>query len=1115
MILSVILKPPGCPETFSRCLASVCAQSMKDIEFLCPTRGLSPSSLEILMQHTAEDTRIRPLPDIGVELDNRELFSALCSATGEYVHVLFGEDTVLDYAYEAVVNKLKRYDLDCLKFCSVEWDDSQNCSVRNPEYTYERLQPGDFNRILDRTAGSALYQLNPALWSGIVRRSLMQELIGDVPDSTVDFEQLFHARLLSGPRRIAVSRDTLLIHHRNRSRDEQFLTADLHCRMETIRRIESSLLQAGTEPTCFEAVMIKEFRELLRRCRYLPEDGSADALADLREFLDEFNWAFMRSILKKAAQLVPGQQPSPPRRTVFFHDTCPSPKVSVVVPIFNQEEYLNQALYSLSVQTLPELEFICVNDGSTDASMTILQEYAAVDHRIRIIDKPNSGYGHSMNVGINAATGEYLGILEPDDFVPPEMFGALYTRAKEQNLDMIKADFYRFSVLSNGHIVPQLTRLTTDSSFYSRIICPLNEPETFWFVINTWSGIYRLDFLNRWNIRHHETPGASYQDNGFWFQTFCRAERAWFEPQAFYMYRKDNPNSSIFSNDKFYTLTREYDFIHDWLEKDPELLEHVEPIYYQRKLHALLLNYYRLAPALKKNYLALICDEFRSPLQEGKLPEGSVGATDRKLLREIMADPERFENQIRISAILPVYNCAAHLRECLDSILIRSEINFDLLCIDNGSTDGSAEILREFEAKDPRVHVFTQEHTCTGSAKNTGIRHALGEYLIFLDTDAFFEPDMLRKLYLKAYTEESDVVVFRSDEYNQLEERFGDRLQTFRSALLPDRRPFAGRDIPKDLFSAFNGHTNTILLDKLFRTEFIRSKGLEFQEIPASDDLLFVFSALIQADRISVMSQNFVHHRQPDTDHKLSAAQSDHWDSFYKALLALRSQLQKRELFDRYERDFVNFALQMSISRLHAMREPQYSMLFNSLKDAWFEELGINGRNALYFYNEEQYCQYTLILESDATKYLFERLNCTDQSLKASSSEKKELEKQLKEISLQKKDLEVRSKELVRNKKDLEMQVKDWMKQEKRWNKQEKDLKKQNTALEETTKTLQSKLNQKEHEINAVNNSLQKAKKENAQLRSSRSYRIGRAITLIPRKIRRLFRSVVHRSNSI
>ena len=105
-------------------------------------------------------------------------------------------------------------------------------------------------------------------------------------------------------------------------------------------------------------------------------------------------------------------------------------KVSIVVPIYNAELYLKQCLDSIINQTLKEIEIICVNDGSTDKSAKIVEEYAKKDNRIRVITKTNTGYGNSMNIGFDAAVGEYVGLIESDDFVDKEMFATLYNVAK-------------------------------------------------------------------------------------------------------------------------------------------------------------------------------------------------------------------------------------------------------------------------------------------------------------------------------------------------------------------------------------------------------------------------------------------------------------------------------------------------------------------------------------------------------------------------------------------------------------------------------------------------------------------------------------------------------------
>ena len=103
-------------------------------------------------------------------------------------------------------------------------------------------------------------------------------------------------------------------------------------------------------------------------------------------------------------------------------------------------------------QTLKDIEIICINDGSTDGSLKILQEYAAKDDRIKIVDKENGGYGIGMNIGLDMATGEYIGILEPDDYVAITMYEDLYKVAKDNDLDFVKADFYRFQRGETGNM---------------------------------------------------------------------------------------------------------------------------------------------------------------------------------------------------------------------------------------------------------------------------------------------------------------------------------------------------------------------------------------------------------------------------------------------------------------------------------------------------------------------------------------------------------------------------------------------------------------------------------------------------------------------------------------
>lgn len=120
------------------------------------------------------------------------------------------------------------------------------------------------------------------------------------------------------------------------------------------------------------------------------------------------------------------------------------PKISVLVPVYNVEAYLDQCMQSLLAQTFLDMEIICVDDGSTDNSARILDHYAASDERIRILRKENTGYGNSMNVALDHAVGEYVAILESDDFAEPDMLQRLYETAAARDIDVVKADYYNY-----------------------------------------------------------------------------------------------------------------------------------------------------------------------------------------------------------------------------------------------------------------------------------------------------------------------------------------------------------------------------------------------------------------------------------------------------------------------------------------------------------------------------------------------------------------------------------------------------------------------------------------------------------------------------------------------
>lgn len=216
-----------------------------------------------------------------------------------------------------------------------------------------------------------------------------------------------------------------------------------------------------------------------------------------------------------------------------------SPKVSVVVPVYNVERYLKQCLDSIINQSLKDIEIICVDDGSTDGCPAILALYAEKDSRIKIITKPNSGYGNTMNVGVSHATGEYLGIVESDDYIDEYMYETLYKLGKEHDLDIAKSLFTSFDNETNDKATDKCDYVTKN-----KVICPSEDNSPFLLTPSIWSAVYKLSLLRDNDIKFNNTPGASYQDTAFFFKTHIMARKYMLIDKSLLFYRVSHSESS-------------------------------------------------------------------------------------------------------------------------------------------------------------------------------------------------------------------------------------------------------------------------------------------------------------------------------------------------------------------------------------------------------------------------------------------------------------------------------------------------------------------------------------------------------------------------------------------
>ncbi len=309
--------------------------------------------------------------------------------------------------------------------------------------------------------------------------------------------------------------------------------------------------------------------------------------------------------------------------------------VSIIVPVYNTDRYLRQCIESLIQQTIQNIEIICVNDGSTDGSLQILEEYAKKDLRINIISKPNSGYGDSMNVGMAMAKGEYVGIVESDDYALPDMFASLYKEAKEQNADIVKSNYYSVSKEKGQRYEETLSEISYHAPF-----CPRDKTEIWKAAPSIWSSIYRRTFLEEHRIQFNKSPGASYQDVSFSIKTLLSAEKMVCVPEAYLCYRCDNENSSVRSPKKVYCIMDEFQVVKKFVygKRREAILPIIEPI----KFSHYLSNFFRVDSLYQYAFLDRMHGELQEDFEAGLMEKQYWTDTHWEIMQQIRTAPDDY-----------------------------------------------------------------------------------------------------------------------------------------------------------------------------------------------------------------------------------------------------------------------------------------------------------------------------------------------------------------------------------------------------------------------------------------------------------------------------------------
>ena len=322
-----------------------------------------------------------------------------------------------------------------------------------------------------------------------------------------------------------------------------------------------------------------------------------------------------------------------------------NPKITVILPSLNVIKYIDRCIKSVCSQTFQDIEILCIDAGSVDGTVEYLEKCKEIDKRIKIIHSSKKSYGYQLNLGLRQARGEYIGIVETDDFICPDMFQILYEKAAKYEVDFIKADYLGVYNDNEYEKTRYYSILLNEKLYNIPLKCEYNKEVFLHNLTATWSGIYRKDFLIKNGIYHNETLGASFQDTGFWFQTYMEAEKALFIPLPLYRYRIDNPNSSTFDSTKIFCICDEFYFVLQEMEKRNKF-ERFKDVFCWIFFRKYYRNLERIEQQDIKIFLIKFALDFVNLIKKGIFDDSLFSYEERKTLHDICSLKDMYFDKI-------------------------------------------------------------------------------------------------------------------------------------------------------------------------------------------------------------------------------------------------------------------------------------------------------------------------------------------------------------------------------------------------------------------------------------------------------------------------------------
>lgn len=519
-----------------------------------------------------------------------------------------------------------------------------------------------------------------------------------------------------------------------------------------------------------------------------------------------------------------------------------APRVSVIIPVYNKAAYIEKALRSALSQAISSLEVIVIDDGSEDGSAELAHRFARNDHRVMVVAQANAGVAAARNVGLALATGEFVAFLDPDDWLPDTRALADLADAAEANGTAIAGgSAERFS---HGKITRDFPPTESGYVFDADGIV---EYRKYQFDYGFWRFIYRRSFLIENGITF--PPYRRYQDPPFFVQAMSRAGSFTALKRSTYVYRV--ATSTNWQPERVVDVLR--GFI-DVLKIAAEMGYHDLATRTIRRFNSTHIQA-ALARMLESEASRLL--PLLDTMTDLYSRMGGIWHDDLLEQTAVAGATDAAPSEVELSVIVPVYNSEPWLHECLLSVLGQTGVGIEVICVDDGSSDDSVRIIREYQALDPRVRLIRQPNGGLSVARNSGIQAARGRYLCFLDSDDYWRLDGAATLVQRADADRLDVLQFDAVPFPDagVSDEAWKKYANYYKRTHEQRQPTAGVDLIASQLASADYKPSACLY--LVRASHIAEFGFRFIPGMTHEDNPFTFAVLINSERTAHMPIDF------------------------------------------------------------------------------------------------------------------------------------------------------------------------------------------------------------------------------------------------------------------